>query len=395
MHGRLDECVAEKFVQSFGCTIPKDAWKNQVDFAKKMAEKIKDGSCKSEYCLNESCSKVECKDGLNFCGGINVYYSNTPVSLAWVDDFNPKNEIGVSSFPLNPNEKGKWYIWKGSENKPLLVWDPKDTKSIKDAKQLFGQYTFGKTWRDGFEALASLDKDKDGKVSGMELDGLALWFDKNQDGVSTSAEIKSLEEVGVIALYYTKTGDNTRTGDIIVSKGYTRTDNAGNSITGRAIDWMANKAYSTKDEALKDAAKEKAVRDERQANARTSFGGIWVWSIDNESVTKEMASPVGSFILSEKDGILKGVSASGIALQNSKNINNVVNLSFLEGKRLSKNSNKVKFITIDKNGLKTETTAEISADGSSLTGVSRAEVYLDNKKNKQTAHYTWKAIRNL
>ncbi|MDR2338291.1 MAG: hypothetical protein LBE20_06595, partial [Deltaproteobacteria bacterium] len=33
MHGRLDECVAEKFVQSFGCTIPKDAWKNQVDFA--------------------------------------------------------------------------------------------------------------------------------------------------------------------------------------------------------------------------------------------------------------------------------------------------------------------------------------------------------------------------
>ena len=39
-------------------------------------------------------------------------------------------------------------------------------------------------------SLALLDTNHDGKLSGKELDALALWFDKNRDGVSQPGEVK-------------------------------------------------------------------------------------------------------------------------------------------------------------------------------------------------------------
>ena len=71
---------------------------------------------------------------------------------------------------------------------------------IASARQLFGTYTFQIFWDDGFQALASLDDDRDGVLRGEELKGIALWFDENGNAVSDPGEVQPLEVHGVRAL---------------------------------------------------------------------------------------------------------------------------------------------------------------------------------------------------
>jgi hypothetical protein len=52
-------------------------------------------------------------------------------------------------------------------------------------------------WRDGFQALASLDDNHDGWLSGAELEGIAVWIDRNQNGESDPGEVISLAEAGI------------------------------------------------------------------------------------------------------------------------------------------------------------------------------------------------------
>lgn len=81
-----------------------------------------------------------------------------------------------------------------------LVYDPKGTGRIDSALQLFGSVTFWLFWRTGYDALAALDDDGDGRLSGAELAGLALWHDANGNGVSDPGEVKPLAEYGIVAL---------------------------------------------------------------------------------------------------------------------------------------------------------------------------------------------------
>ena len=123
----------------------------------------------------------------------------------------------VVSFSIDARQPDAFSLWKASEKAPLLVYDPTHSGNVASAKQLFGTYTFGgKTtkvadyqsdavrtpWGNGYEALALLDSNRDGKLSGKELKDLALWFDQNRDGVSQPGEVKSLSALGVTALYY-------------------------------------------------------------------------------------------------------------------------------------------------------------------------------------------------
>jgi hypothetical protein len=82
----------------------------------------------------------------------------------------------------------------------LLVWDPLDRRQIRSGRQLFGHYTF-RIFRDnGYEALAALDDNGDGKISGSELIGIAVWFDRNGDGISTNDEVTPVHELRIEAL---------------------------------------------------------------------------------------------------------------------------------------------------------------------------------------------------
>ena len=81
-----------------------------------------------------------------------------------------------------------------------LVHDPKRTGKVTSALQMFGGVTFWLFWETGYDALAALDDNGDGKLTGKELDGLALWHDANGNGGCDAGEVKPLAEYGITAL---------------------------------------------------------------------------------------------------------------------------------------------------------------------------------------------------
>lgn len=81
-----------------------------------------------------------------------------------------------------------------------LVYDPEHRGEIKSALQMFGTVTFWMFWRDGYDALSSLDGDGDGSLKGDELAGLALWNDSNEDGISQPGEVWSVRDYGIVAI---------------------------------------------------------------------------------------------------------------------------------------------------------------------------------------------------
>jgi hypothetical protein len=82
----------------------------------------------------------------------------------------------------------------------FLAWDPKGTGKITSGQQLFGNATFWMFFRDGYEALASLDDDRDGWLKGKELKGVVVWTDLDGDGDSDGGEVIAVEKVGVTAV---------------------------------------------------------------------------------------------------------------------------------------------------------------------------------------------------
>ena len=71
---------------------------------------------------------------------------------------------------------------------------------ITSGLQLFGNVTFWLFWENGYAALAALDDDGDGTLRGDELKGLAIWHDRNGNGVSEPGEAKPLPEHGITAV---------------------------------------------------------------------------------------------------------------------------------------------------------------------------------------------------
>ena len=83
-----------------------------------------------------------------------------------------------------------------------LVWDPHDKRKITNGFQLFGSVTWLTTWDNGYVALAALDDNGDGKIAGAELNGLALWHDKNANGVSDKGEVRPVAAWSIVSLGY-------------------------------------------------------------------------------------------------------------------------------------------------------------------------------------------------
>ncbi len=82
----------------------------------------------------------------------------------------------------------------------FLVWDPEKSGEVRSGLQLFGNVTWDAFWPDGYRPLSLLDDDRDGRLSGRELDGLALWRDGDCDGVSSPGEVRPLRAWGIVAL---------------------------------------------------------------------------------------------------------------------------------------------------------------------------------------------------
>lgn len=71
---------------------------------------------------------------------------------------------------------------------------------VNSALQLFGGVTWWVFWENGYEALGALDQDGDRWLEGPELEHVAVWCDRDQDGVFHPSEVVRLEELGIKAL---------------------------------------------------------------------------------------------------------------------------------------------------------------------------------------------------
>ena len=100
------------------------------------------------------------------------------------------------SFDLDGNGAVENWPWVKPDT-GLLVWDPDKTGNITSGRQLFGSVSWWLFFENGYRALDALDDDRDGALSGSELNGIAAWFDKNYNGISEPGEVIPVENLGV------------------------------------------------------------------------------------------------------------------------------------------------------------------------------------------------------
>ncbi|MFM9994651.1 MAG: hypothetical protein ACKVU4_02495 [Phycisphaerales bacterium] len=111
----------------------------------------------------------------------------------------------TTGFDLDGSGRALRWPWVQPDT-AILVWDPRRTGRVTSGRQLFGSVSWWLFFRNGYEALDALDDSRDGELSGEELRGLSLWFDRDSDGVSGPGEVIPIGEFGVVALSTTFTG---------------------------------------------------------------------------------------------------------------------------------------------------------------------------------------------
>ena len=396
------------------------------------------GRCGTIY-FDENCDSYpnpSASEKINACDGGILRAYMSPISLLWDENSKIDADLVLTSFPLDPSKSGASYIWKASAATPLLVYDPQHSGHIISADQLFGNWTFGgkrvamldggaahgatfgtTQWRDGFEALATLDQNSDGKVSGAELEPLALWFDANRDGISQDGEVKRLDAVGVLTLFYAPDSTDQVTGSIYASRGFERIENA-RKVTRPMVDWYGEVGRSRFELIAKNSALSfttpaqgtavSADPDDRGINqngsggsvtgaipARKSANGAWEW--ETEDVKLAESDPQrGVLIFSENpaDGTLTGHSMIELPYdKKSKRVKSAVIILSLSGTKETSPAGGITlhFKVQGSDRSVTDADASLLDDGTTIVGTSTA--HIDNNGRKATLTYHWKAHR--
>jgi len=126
----------------------------------------------------------------------------TPIVLP-LDRPRPLEELLAASrevgFDLNGDGRPERCPWVKPEA-GILVWDPQGTGRVASGRQLFGSVTWWMFWPDGYRALDALDDNRDGELSGDELRGLAVWRDRDANGVGDPGEVVPVGELGIVSL---------------------------------------------------------------------------------------------------------------------------------------------------------------------------------------------------
>ena len=270
--------------------------------------------------MDANCHVVESGPDTKLCGFAGVSWS--PISLLWEEA--PLTEgMTIVPFSLTPQVPDAYTLWKASGKAPLLVYDPRKTGQVTSARQLFGHFAFGgktdklsgdfmagalrEPWDNGYDALELLDADRNGTISGKELDALSLWFDRNRDGRVQPGEMVTVKKAGVTALYYKAETRDPATGDLFVARGYERRV-GGTTVTGRSVDWYSP-TFKSKQEALQAlSALFKRPAEQDAAAGATSFNapqeplrfaphrsmdhardisGYWLWWTNDKDTQKK------------------------------------------------------------------------------------------------------------
>lgn len=237
---------------------------------------------------------------------------SSPISLIWEDRFDIESARSIVRFPLDPALPDRWYEWQGSGSAPLLVYDPNHTGNIISASQLFGNWTFGgrervalkdlgtnlssqaAPWGNGYEALATLDRDGDGEVSGGELHDLALWFDYNRDAKSQPGEVKRLGDVGVTRLLVGPVAATPGSRNVSVARGFTRVVE-GREVVGKTVDWFSDGAATQMELVMRHRVR--ALDEKRELPL--PFGGSELTG-SSEELQSPLPLPAAKFVQDSK-----------------------------------------------------------------------------------------------
>jgi hypothetical protein len=102
-------------------------------------------------------------------------------------------------FDLDGDGEAERWPWVGPRT-GILAWDPEGTGRVASGRDLFGSVTWWLFWRSGYEALAALDDDADGRLAGPELRGIAVWTDADGDGASDPGEVRPATALGIASI---------------------------------------------------------------------------------------------------------------------------------------------------------------------------------------------------
>ena len=126
----------------------------------------------------------------------------TPIAVPLEDSLSADDVLDTDAaveFDVDGSGIPKRWTWI-RPNAAWLVFDKSRRGQVMSGLQLFGSVTFWLFWQNGYHALRALDDDGDREIDGGELDGLALWHDRNSNGVSERGEVRPVTDWGIVSL---------------------------------------------------------------------------------------------------------------------------------------------------------------------------------------------------
>jgi hypothetical protein len=129
---------------------------------------------------------------------------NTPLVLSF-DDEPVGFTTAPGSFDLAGVEASIGTDWVSART-PWLAMDLDGNGRIDDGRELFGSMTVlpdGRRASNGFEALAALDDDGDGRITARDaaFARLLVWRDADQDRRSSPGELVPAGDAGIVAIH--------------------------------------------------------------------------------------------------------------------------------------------------------------------------------------------------
>lgn len=395
-----------------------------------------EGKCAEGYFfVDKDCNTVQVSSTEELACNATVaakisYVASSPISLVW--EGSPRDILRKASlvrFPLDLSNSDRWYAWYGSKEAPLLVYDPSHKAEVTSAQQLFGNWSFGgqrralagsievlsadnvapKPWRDGYQALETLDHNGDAEISGEELAPLALWFDENRDGVSQEGEVKPARRMGVTKLFLGPTVTDPSDRSVRVLRGFTRIDSNGSEISGPTIDWYSEGGATVSELAGKldfsrrvDASDAEGALPNGDISRRlpwatgevvrdSPLNGRWVWSDPRDKNALER----GELLLAEKvGGGISGMALSEVKLDSELPMQNAITFKILNGEISKREGSKIElqFHSIDARGARgsdpgLRTTAILDTASGTLSGTTTQIV--GSGSTEKEVRYSW------
>lgn len=351
------------------------------------------------FYLDENCNVLSNGPGSrSHCGTANFHeWFMTPVSLVLRPEAPLVSNEAV--FRMDPNQEVAQKLqWYGSVETPLLVWDPEHTGHITSGAQLFGSYSFGKDWIHGYKALASLDKNSDGKLSGTELEPLGIWLDKNSDAISAKGEVVKVAELGIQEIFVNpdRIQKNLDKGFIWATKGFSQIRN-GESKTLPSFDWFISKDGKRIEPGTFGPVIEidKAAAEIR---ADTPFDA-WAWSVADRA--KNVSGNSSGYFTIQR-GVQGSVRVTSVVLGavsgDKDEVRHVAEAVVFHGKEVSSKdgSKELNFsgVVPDKrnvgSGFELRTSAKVSVDGKTMRGQT-TQRYFGGSAAREVS-YAWEAV---